>query len=211
MGRTQTRAATGTVAVTAEWISSKVRAAAVEQKLEAGKALFHSGSKTVGLYEVLNGTVCLVRTDRSGREAILQRASAGDILAEASLFSSNCDAVVKTAATVRLYPKAVLLAELQRDPKIARAFAAMLARQVMTLRTRPEQRNIHSARDRVRHFLAINADPGGRTVSLSGTLKDIAAELGLTHEALYRTLADMSADGEIERRKGMIRLLKPGL
>jgi CRP-like cAMP-binding protein len=59
-----------------EWISSKVRAAAVERKLEAGKALFHSGSKTVGLYEVLNGTVCLVRTDRSGREAILQRASA---------------------------------------------------------------------------------------------------------------------------------------
>lgn len=48
-------------------------------------------------------------------------------------------------------------------------------------------------------------------VSLSGTLKDIAAELGLTHEALYRTLADMSADGEIERRKGTIRLLKPGV
>ena len=204
---------TGRIAVTAEWISPKVRAAAAERKLEAGKALFHSGSKTVGLYEVLNGTVCLVRTDRSGREAILQKASAGDILAEASLFSStyHCDAVARTAATVRLYPKAVLLAELQRDPKIAQAFAAMLARQVMTLRTRLEQRNIHSARDRVRHFLAINADPGGRTVSLSGTLKDIAAELGLTHEALYRTLADMSADGEIERRKGTIRLLKPGV
>jgi CRP/FNR family transcriptional regulator, dissimilatory nitrate respiration regulator len=65
--------------------------------------------------------------------------------------------------------------------------------------------------DRVRHFLAINADPGRRTVSPSGTLKDIAAELGLTHEAFYRTLADMSADGEIERRKGTIHLLKPGV
>jgi CRP/FNR family transcriptional regulator, dissimilatory nitrate respiration regulator len=39
----------------------------------------------------------------------------------------------------------------------------------------------------------------------------MAAELGLTHEALYRTLADMSADGEIERRKGTICLLKPCL
>ena len=110
------------VAVTAnEWISSIVRAAAVERKLEAGKTLFHSGTRTVGLFEVLNGTVCLVRTDRSGREAILQRASGGDILAEASLFSStyHCDAVAKTTATVRLYPKAVLLAELQRDPKNA--------------------------------------------------------------------------------------------
>jgi len=201
-------------AVTAtEWISSTIRAAAIERKLEPGKALFHSGSKTVGLYEVLNGTVCLVRTDRSGRDAILQMASAGDTLAEASLFSStyHCDAIAKTAATVRLYPKAVLLAELQRDPKIAQGFAAMLARQVMTLRTRLEQRNIHSARDRIRHFLAVNADPGGRTVSLSGTLKDIAAELGLTHEAFYRTLADMAADGEIERRRGMIRLKKSDL
>lgn len=32
-----------------EWISSKVRAAAVERKLEAGKALFRTGAKTVGL------------------------------------------------------------------------------------------------------------------------------------------------------------------
>ena len=71
-----------------------------------------------------------------------------------------------------------------------------------------ETRNIHSARDRIRHFLAINAGPGGRTVSLSGTLRDIAAELGLTHEALYRTLADMSAEGEIERRNTLIRLKK---
>jgi CRP-like cAMP-binding protein len=198
---------------TTDWISSTIRAAAIERQLESGKALFHSGSKTVGLYEVLKGSVRLLRTDRSGREAVLQTALAGDILAEASLFSStyHCDAIATAAATVRLYPKAVVLAELRRDPKIAQAFAAMLARQVMTLRTRLEQRNIHSARDRIRHFLAVNADAGGRTVSLSGTLKDIAAELGLTHEAFYRTLADMAADGEIERRKGTIRLLKSGI
>ena len=72
----------------------------------------------------------------------------------------------------------------------------------MALRTRLEQRNIRTARDRVRHYLAINADADGRTVELSGTLKDVAGELGLTHEALYRTLADMMADGEIERRRG---------
>ncbi len=196
-----------------EWISSTVQAAASERKLDAGDALFRSGSKTVGLYQVLDGTVCLIRTDRSGREAVLQKASAGDMLAEASLFSStyHCEAIAKTAATVRLYPKAILLAELRREPKIALAFAGMLARQVMTLRTRLEQRNIHSARDRVRHYLAVNADPSRRTVKLSGTLKDVAAELGLTHEALYRTLAEMSAEGEIERRKDMIRLEKSHL
>ena len=149
-----------------------------------------------------------MRTDRSGREAVLQVASPGDTLAEASLFSStyHCDAVATTQSIVRLYPKAVLLADLQRDPKIAKAFAAMLARQIMTLRTRLESRNIHSARDRVRHFLALNVGADGRTVALSGTLKGLAADLGLTHEALYRTLAGMEANGEITRKKGIIRI-----
>jgi CRP-like cAMP-binding protein len=134
-------------------------------------------------------------------------------LAEASVFSSSyhCDAIASTDAVVRLYPKTILLGELQHNPNFAQAFAGMLARQVMTLRTRLEQRNIHSARDRVRHYLVVNADPSGRTVTLSGTLKDMAAELGLAHEALYRTLAEMAADGEIERRKGTIRLLKSAI
>jgi hypothetical protein len=60
----------------------------------------------------------------------------------------------------------------------------------------------------VRHYLAVNADPSGRAVVFAGTLKDVAAELGLTHEALYRTLAEMAAGGEIERSKGLIRLKK---
>ena len=195
------------------WLSGAIRAVAVQRGLQAGKALFRSGARTAGLFEVVKGKVRLVRVDRSGREAILQVAVPGDTLAEASLFSStyHCDAIAATDAVVRLYPKAALLAELERDPKFAQAFAAMLAHQVMTLRTRLEQRNIHSARDRVRHYLAVNADASGRTVALSGTLKDVAVELGLTHESLYRTLAEMVADGEIERRKGAIRLMKSAI
>ena len=167
----------------------------------------------MGLYEIVKGKVRLARVDRSGREAVLQIAGPRETFAEASLFSStyHCDAVATTDAVVRLYPKAVLIDELEGNPKMARAFAAMLAHQVMSLRTRLEQRNIRSARDRERHYLAIHADPSGRTVTLSGTLKDIAAELGLTHEVLYRTLAEMSAEGEIERHNGLIRLKKPNV
>ena len=193
-----------------DWLTSTIYASAVERALKAGQTLFRTGARTVGLYQIVKGKVRLARVDRSGREAVLQVAGPGDTFAEASLFSStyHCDAIATTDAIVRLYPKAILIEELERDPKIAQAFAAMLAHQVMTLRTRLEQRNIRSARDRVRHYLAVKADPSGRTVTLSGTLKEIAAELGLTHEALYRTLADMSAEGEIERRNTLIRLKK---
>jgi len=196
-----------------DWLSATIRGAAVERRLKAGQALFRTGAPTGGLYEIVTGKVRLVRVDRSGREAVLQVAAPGDTLAEASLFSAayHCDAIATTEAVVRLYPRKILVNELRRNPKVAQSFAAMLARQVMALRTRLEQRNIHSARDRVRHYLAVNADPSGRMVALSGTLKDIAAELGLTHEAFYRTLAEMAADGEIERRKDAIHVKKSSI
>ena len=188
-----------------------VRIAGVERALKAGDVLFRAEQRTVGLYEVITGKLRLVRVDRTGREALLHVALAGETLAEASLFASSyhCDAIAATNAVVRLYPKALVFAEFGRNPEAAQAFMAMLARQVMKLRTRIEQRNIHSARDRVRHYLALNTGADGRNVKVTGSLKDLAGELGLTHEALYRTLADMAATGEIERLKGKIRLLKP--
>jgi CRP-like cAMP-binding protein len=72
---------------------------------------------------------------------VLYVAMAGETVAEPSLFSPSyhCDAIATTDAVVRLYPKAAVLAEFDRNPKAARKLAAVLARQVMTLRTRLEQ------------------------------------------------------------------------
>jgi CRP-like cAMP-binding protein len=195
----------------ADWLTHTLSAAGIERGLKAGQTLFRRGQRTLGFYEVISGSVRLVRVDRAGREAVLHVAAAGETLAEASLFAPayHCDAIAVAAAMVRLYPKALVLGEFERNPEAAQAFMAMLARQVMNLRTRLEQRNIHSARDRIWHYLALNTGADGRTVKLTGTLKTLAAELGLTHEALYRTLAEMGAAGEIERLKGKIRLIKP--
>jgi CRP/FNR family transcriptional regulator, dissimilatory nitrate respiration regulator len=183
------------------WLSAAVRASAIDRRLAAGETLFRAGTRTIGLFEVVTGKVRLARVDRSGREAVLQVAANGETFAEASLFSPSyhCDAIAATDALVRLYPKKILLKELERDPKLARAFTARLAQQVMALRTRLEQRNILSARERIRHFLTLNLGADGQTVELSGTLKDLAADLGLSHEALYRTLADMEKVNEIKR------------
>jgi CRP/FNR family transcriptional regulator, dissimilatory nitrate respiration regulator len=60
----------------------------------------------------------------------------------------------------------------------------------------------------VRHFLMLNVGPDRRTVELRGTLKDLAAEIGLTHEALYRTLAALERSGELKRKGERIMLPK---
>jgi CRP-like cAMP-binding protein len=180
----------------------------VERVLAPGQALFRLGDPTMEIYEIVKGQVQMVRVDASGREIILYVAAAGELFAEAALFSPtyHCDALSRTGATVRLYPKARVLAEFRQNSQAAEAFMSILAHEIMHLRTRLEQRNIRSAGDRVRHFLALNAGADGRTVALRGTLKDLAAELGLTHEALYRALADLAAGGEIRRHKNKIVL-----
>jgi len=191
-----------------DWLPAAVRAVALDRKLRSGEVLFRLGDKTVGFYEVIAGRVRLTRVDRSGSEIILYVAGAGETIAEASLFAAayHCDAIASTDAVVRLYAKPAMLAAFQKDPKAAQAFTAMLGRQVMSLRTRLEQRNIRSARERVRHYLALNVGADGRTVTLAGTLKDLAAELGLTHEAFYRTLAALERTGEIKRGSDKITL-----
>jgi CRP-like cAMP-binding protein len=193
-----------------DWMPAAARAAASDRKLKAGEALFRRGGKPLGLYQIIAGRMRLARVDRAGHEIILHLAAAGETLAEASLFSAqyHCDAIASTDATVRLYPKRELLAAFEENPKAMKIFTVTLAHSVMDLRTRLEQRNIRSARERVRHFLALNAGADGRTIECRTTLKDLAAELGLTHEALYRTLADLEGSGEITRRGTTITLLK---
>ncbi|TIT83360.1 MAG: winged helix-turn-helix domain-containing protein, partial [Mesorhizobium sp.] len=60
-------------------------------------------------------------------------------------------------------------------------------------------------------YLALNTGADGRTIALRGTAKDLAAELGLTHEALYRTLSTLQAEGIIARTKDAIILKMPSV
>jgi CRP-like cAMP-binding protein len=190
-----------------DWLPPAIRGSAIERRLAAGQVLFSVGDRATGLYEVASGKVRITRIDSSGRELVIRVACPGDSFGEPSIFSPiyHTSAEAVTSATVRFYRKAVLLGELARNPQFSQSFMALLARKAADLVTRLERLNIHSARDRVRHYLVAGAEAG--TIVLPGTVKDLAGELGLTHEALYRTLSGMESDGEIARLNGKIRLV----
>lgn len=191
-----------------DWIPDALRTTAITRDLDRGEMLFHREDQPLGLYLLEKGEIRLTRTDAEGREIILFRALPGDTFAEASLFSAtyHCDAVASVPGIVRLYPKAAVLAAFSADSTIAEAFMATMARQVMTLRTRLENRNFRTARERVLHHLGLQATGHDRVIRLTGDLKTMASELGLTHESLYRTLASLETEGAIQRTKGEIRL-----
>jgi CRP/FNR family transcriptional regulator, dissimilatory nitrate respiration regulator len=178
--------------------------------LQATEILFRRGDKAPYIFEVERGRVQLIRYTIDSHAVVLHTAREGELFAEAALFASTyrCDAIAAIPSQVRLYPKRDLLAAFRRDPVLAEHFMAVLAAQIHALRARVEERNIRSARERVLHHLAVAVGSDGRTVDLEGPLKEVAVEIGLTHESLYRTLAQLEKDGAIVRRGRRIVLQK---
>lgn len=179
-----------------------------EKFLAPGEFLFRKGDTSAHLYTVRDGCVRLVRYTLDGNAVVMHTARPGDGLAEASLFSDiyHCDAEAVLPSTLACYAKDRILAILQAHPEKSMACIALLARQVRSLRALLEIRAIHSARDRVLHYLLLLANPITLEVIVPGSYKTIALELALAHETLYRTLANLEQEGKISRGPGVITI-----
>jgi len=180
------------------------------RSLARNEALFRQGEKVTAIYFVEAGRLRLERQTIDGRSLVVGTTSSGKFFVEAALFADifHCDAVATEPSRVRVYPKSVVLNALRADPTHAMSFLSLLAHQVIELRHHIEIMKVRSAKERVILYLDLNAGPDGRTVDLRSQLQDIAGELGLTREALYRTLASLEQEGAIERTDACILLKK---
>jgi CRP-like cAMP-binding protein len=178
--------------------------------LAPGDLLFRQGDQAAAIYKVESGRLRLIRRTVDDHLVMLHTARRGEFFAEASLFADayHCDAVAAAPSSVRVYPKATVMEAMRTDPALAEAFMARLARQLQELRARMELRNIRSARDRLLQYLRLRAGVHGRSIAVEGQLQDIAAEIGMTREALYRTLAALETEGHLTRTETTILLKK---
>jgi CRP/FNR family transcriptional regulator, dissimilatory nitrate respiration regulator len=180
------------------------------RSLARNEVLFRQGDEVTAIYFIEEGRLRLERRTFDGRLLFLGSTPAGEFFVEAALFADtfHCDAVAAEPSRVRVYPKAAVLDALRSDPAGAMSFLADVAHQVIELRQRLELMKVRSAKDRVMLYLDSSAGPDGRTVNLQGQLQDIASDLGLTREALYRTLASLERAGAIKRTGAHILLKK---
>ena len=179
----------------------------VPRSVPAGTTLFRQGDPTLGIFVLAQGSMRLVRVTPDGGNVTLHLARPGENFAEASLFSKHyhCDALADSNSVVGLYPKAQLIAQLRGDPDALWDFTGELARRLQGLRQRYELKQIRSAPERVLQFLRLRCDDAGHFCP-TGTLKEIATELGLTHEALYRAITSLEQRRLISRREGSLGL-----
>lgn len=181
--------------------------AAELQIVAAGAPVFRQGDRSRGIFLLLTGSLRLQRVTPDGTAVTLHHVRAGETFAEASLFSDryHCDAVAENACRVGRYPKAALVTALRGDPESLWRFTAELAHSLQRLRSRYELKQIRSAPERVLQFLRLRCAADG-SYAVPGALRDLAAELGLTQEALYRSLATLEREGRLSRHGNALRL-----
>lgn len=156
------------------------------RRLDPGARLFHAGDAVRNMYLVAEGAVNLTRVTHGGSPVTLQSARPGQVVAEASAYSAtyHCDALAVTTSLVNSISVADFRARLTADPSLAEGWAAHLAHTVQTARLRAEIRTLRTVAERLDAWIG-----EGRALPAKGSLQDLAAELGVSREALYRELS----------------------
>jgi CRP-like cAMP-binding protein len=167
--------------------------------------LFLTGERPHWMFFVLSGEVTLERTGLQGEPVVLQRTRLG-FVSEASLKVAkyHCDALAIIDTTVIKVPAKELVVVLDRDPDFASRWISMLNAEVKRLRLHSERLSMKSLKDRVLHL--INTEGKNGEYQVNTGLKSLAGELGVTHEALYRTLAALEKTKTIRREEGLLVL-----
>ncbi len=168
-----------------------------------GELLFRQGKKPARMLYVTGGEVVLQRLGRQGESVVLQRSRHG-FVGEASLDSAryHCDAVVTISGAVIAIPMDAIKRALAADSAFASRWIAMLNREVKRLRAQCERLSLRGVKERLLHL--IETEGGEGRLPLGSGLKSMAAELGVTHEALYRAVAELEKKGLLRRRENCL-------
>lgn len=169
--------------------------------------IFLTGDKPEWMFYVVSGEVTLERTGLQGEPVVLQRTRQG-FVSEASLKVAkyHCDALAIIDTTVLKIPVRDLSAEIDRDPAFASRWIGMLNGEVRRLRLHCERLSMKSVKDRVLHLINTEGQYGSFCATTG--LKSLAGELGVTHEALYRTLASLEKAKIIHRDDRVLSLVR---
>ncbi|MFV8833576.1 Crp/Fnr family transcriptional regulator [Aquisalimonas sp. APHAB1-3] len=176
--------------------------------MTTGDVLFRATQPVHSLHVVREGSVALIRTDARGEEITLYKAIAGECVAEPSLFAEryHCDARAVSPTSVTVYPRQAVLESLRSNPDMALQAAMSMAHLVQSTRTRVALLSLNKARDRILHYLQLARRNGADHVDMLSDWKAVATELSLTHEAVYRALAQLEREGLIQRESKRVWL-----
>lgn len=177
-----------------------------EVELTKGTCLFKAGDKPERMFFVVSGEVVLERPGLQGSSVILQCTRRG-FVSEASLKSAkyHCHGQVVANAKIVQIPIRKVRDAMDCDPAFAGRWIGMLNKEVKRLRLQCERLSLTKVQDRFVHLLETEGVDGHYPIGAG--LKSLAAELGVTHEALYRCVYAMERQGRLLRADNSLLLV----
>lgn len=168
------------------WQSTSVFDQQMERRFGPGETVFRAGDTVTHVFLVRTGLTALVRPLPSGEQACLQRASTGDLVAEASVYATqyHCDCVALEPTALAQMPIKTFRDVLRCDVALAEAWAAHLARTVQRARMLAEIRSLKTVSARLDAWIGEYG-----AIPSKGQWQVLASELSVSREALYRELA----------------------
>jgi CRP-like cAMP-binding protein len=150
------------------------------------------------MFYICKGEAVLQRAGLHGASLVLQRVRQG-FISEASLQSDSyhCDAAMTASGDLVCIPISAIKLELLTNPEFAMRWVAMLNRELKRLRAQCERLSLKSVKDRLLHLIETEGEEG--KLALGTGLKSIAAELSVSHEALYRAVAELEKQDVLHR------------
>lgn len=178
--------------------------------LDCKEVLFSQGEKVKAFYIVESGRIRTERYTVDGSVTTIQVARDADSLASETLFCDryDCSAICEVKTTVTIFQKDVLMCFLQENIDLLMLFSQCLSKHISSLKNNLEIRGIRSAKNRILRYLQIGSEGEDNIIRIDRPLKDIAYEVGLAPEVLYRTLGLLEKEGRIVRRKHSIQLIE---
>lgn len=178
-----------------------------EVRAAKGQPIFQRGDPCVGFHAVVYGQVKLAFVSPQGTEKVIDILGPGQTFGEALMFSDRSYVVYGQAIADSLLlhvSKAVIDAEISRDPKLARVMLASLSRRLIGLIQDVEAYSLRSGMQRVIGYLlrdveehAGSGHDGPLRITLDANKGIIASRLNLTPEHFSRILAELSHEGAI--------------
>ena len=187
-------------------LPAELRAVAYYRDLKDGEILFTQNDRAAAIFMLEVGSILLLNYIEDGGQVNQYTVKAGELFAELILFKDVylCTAIATATSRVLVLPKQPFLDAIAQSPELTQTLMAHLAQRLHESKILLELRGMRSARKRVLHYLRLLIQADEKTIVLDRPLKDIAADLGLTPEALSRALTQLQNGGEITRQQRKI-------
>ncbi|SFN07772.1 Crp/Fnr family transcriptional regulator [Thermodesulforhabdus norvegica] len=187
---------------------------AVRKYYAKGEVLFREGTRALGMFLVIKGTVKVYKTSWEGKEQVLHFFGPCELFAEVPVFHGKdypASAEALEDVEAAFFPKEAFLNFLRKNPDVAIRMLALLSERLRYFTRLIEDLTLKEVPARLAAYIVYRMGRDGATGEFTLDIPKhlLAALLGTTPETLSRAFGKLRQVGYVSVDGKLIRVLDP--